>query len=575
MKRKQPSAVWAAFGSLKSVVVAMTLISGTVNLLALTGSFYMLQVYDRVLASKSVETLVALSVLALGLYLFQGALEIMRSQILVRLGARLDDGLIESAHRASLKLSLLGRKGSEAQQPLRDVETIRGFLSGQGPLAIIDMPWMPLFLGFIFVLHPVLGLITTAGAVVLVGITLLTEYKAREPSLALVHAASKRHTLLDATTRNAEVLRAMGFGHRAMRRFAQANSEHLAMQQSLVDMTSGFSSASRVIRMVLQSALLGAGAYLTIKGEMSAGAIIASSIASSRAYAPIELAIANWKGFIAARQSATRLEAALEGLPKTSDHLELPPPVSKLSVDTITVAVPGTPRAVVQGVSFELNAGEALAVIGQSAAGKSSLARALVGVWDISRGAIRLDGASLDNWPEDRLGRHIGYLPQDVELFDGTVTENISRFDDAPDSMAVIAAARNAGVHELILRLPDGYETKLGERGQALSAGQRQRIALARALYGDPFLVVLDEPNSNLDSDGEEALAQAIKGIRDRKGIAVVVAHRAGILAAVDKVAVMGNGQLTAFGPRDEVLRKAVRPPPAAVTPLQRNQQPA
>jgi PrtD family type I secretion system ABC transporter len=573
VKRKQPSAVWAAFGSLKGVVVAMTVISGTTNLLALTGSFYMLQVYDRVLASKSIETLVALSVLALGLYLFQGALEILRSQILVRLGARLDDGLIESAHRASLKLSLLGRKGAEAQQPLRDVETIRGFLSGQGPLAIIDMPWMPLFLAFIFVLHPVLGLITTAGAVVLVGITLLTEYKAREPSLALVHAASKRHTLLDATTRNAEVLRAMGFGHRAMRRFTQANSEHMAMQQSLVDMTSGFSSASRVIRMVLQSALLGAGAYLTIKGEMSAGAIIASSIASSRAYAPIELAIANWKGFIAARQSGSRLEAALDGLPKSGDALELPAPVSKLSVDTITVAIPGTPRAVVQGVNFELSGGEALAVIGQSAAGKSSLVRALVGVWDVSRGAIRLDGASLDNWPEDRLGRHIGYLPQDVELFDGTVTENISRFDDAPDSMAVIAAARNAGVHELILRLPDGYETKLGERGQALSAGQRQRIALARALYGDPFLVVLDEPNSNLDSDGEEALAQAIKGIRERKGIAIVVAHRAGILAAVDKVAVMGNGQLTAFGPRDEVLRKAVRPPPAAVTPLQRNQQ--
>ncbi len=574
--RKQKSAVRAAFGSLKGIGIAMTVISGAANVLALTGSFYMLQVYDRVLASQSISTLVALSVLALGLYLFQGALEIMRSQILVRLGARLDYGLIEQAHRASLKLSLLGRKGADAQQPIRDVETIRGFLSGQGPLAIIDMPWMPLFLAFIFLLHPILGWITTAGAVALICITLMTEYKVREPSLALVKAASRRLTLLESSTRNAEVLRAMGFGHRAMKRFADANSEHLAMQQSLVDLTSGFSSASRVLRMVLQSALLGVGAYLVIKGEMSAGAIIASSIASARAYAPIEMAIANWKGFVAARQSAARLETAINTLDFDDDPLELPAPVSKLTVDGITVMVPGTQRAVVLSVGFELNAGEAMAVIGQSAAGKSSLARAIVGVWDLNRGSVRLDGASLDSWSNERLGRHIGYLPQDVELFDGTITENISRFEDSPDSLAVIAAAQKAGVHELILRLTDGYETKLGERGQSLSAGQRQRIALARALYGDPFLVVLDEPNSNLDSDGEEALATAIKSIRERKGIAIVIAHRSGILSSVDKVAVMGNGQLTAFGPRDEVLRKAVRPTPSvAVNNVQRGQQQA
>ncbi|MEQ1576220.1 MAG: type I secretion system permease/ATPase [Hyphomicrobium sp.] len=576
--RQKKSAVRTAFGSLKGIVAAMTVISGTANLLALTGSFYMLQVYDRVLSSQSISTLVALSVLALALYMFQGALEIMRSQILVRLGGRLDDGLTEQAHKTSLRLSLLGRKGSDAQQPMRDVETIRGFLSGQGPLAIIDMPWMPLFLIFIFLLHPVLGWITTGGAVALVGLTLMTEHKIRAPSLALVQAASRRLSLLDANTRNAEVLRAMGFAHRAMRRFSDANSEHLAMQQSLVDLTSGFSSVSRVIRMILQSALLGAGAYFTIKGEMSAGAIIACSIAASRAYAPIELAIANWKGFVAARQSATRLEAAFVGAPEGPDPLELSAPIGKLNVDNISVVIPGTQRAVIQGVGFELNAGEALAVIGQSAAGKSSLARALVGVWDVARGSIRLDGASLDSWSNERLGQHIGYLPQDVELFDGTITENISRFDEEPDSMAVVSAARAAGVHELILRLPEGYETMLGERGQALSAGQRQRIALARALYRDPFFVVLDEPNSNLDSDGEEALALAIRSVRERKGIAIVIAHRSGILAAVDKVAVIGNGQLTAFGPRDEVLRKAVRPPPAAaavVSHMPRSQKPA
>ncbi len=561
--RKQKSFVRESIGSLGLVAGAMVAISGVANVLALTGSFYMLQVYDRVLASHSISTLMALSVLAFGLYIFQGALELIRSQVLVRLGARLDHLLVAPAHRAALKLSLIGRSGAEAHQPLRDVETIRGFLSGQGPVAIIDMPWMPLFLGFVFLLHPLLGWVTTAGALVLIGMTLWTEHRTRAPTQALVQSASRRQSLLEASTRNAEVLEAMGFAGRALARFADANSEHLRQQQTLVDLTSGFSGASRVIRLVLQSALLGLGAFLTIQGEMSAGAIIACSIAASRAYAPIEVAIANWKGFVAARQAATRLDQSLATLiSEAPEPLELPPPVKSLSVEGITVAAAGSQRAVVHNLSFTVEAGEAIAVIGQSAAGKSSLARALVGVWEPMRGAVRLDGATLGSWSRERLGRHIGYLPQDVELFDGTITENISRFEDKPDSKAVIAAAAAAGVHEMILRLPDGYETRLGERGQALSAGQRQRIALARALYRDPFLVVLDEPNSNLDAEGEDALAKAIESIRARRGIAIVIAHRSGILSAVDKVAVMGNGQLTAFGPREEVLRKAVRSPP-------------
>jgi ATP-binding cassette subfamily C protein len=345
-----------------------------------------------------------------------------------------------------------------------------------------------------------------------------------------------------------------------MRRFSAASAEHLSAQEKLSDLTSGFSTASRVFRLVIQSALLGIGAYLVIHGSMSAGAIIASSIAASRAFAPIEVAIANWKGFVAARQAATRLNAIFEAMPKKAEPLELPAPVKSVSIENLAVAVPGSQRVVLANVSFELKAGQALAVIGQSAAGKSSLARAMVGVWGLARGSVRLDGAPLERWDPERLGQHLGYLPQDVELFDGTITENIARFEDEPDSKKVIDAAQSAGVHEMILRLPEGYETRIGERGGALSAGQRQRIALARALYGKPFIVVLDEPNSNLDSDGEDALAKAIQSVRSRGGIVVVVAHRPGVLAVVDTVAVIGNGQMTAFGPRDEVLQKAVKP---------------
>ncbi len=552
-----------ALGSLFGAGVVMAVMSGAVNILALTGSFYMLQVYDRVLSSRSIPTLIALSVLAAGLYFFQGSLEVIRAQLLVRLGSRVDRRLIGKAHEAAMRLPLMGRHVSEAQQPIRDVDTIRGFLSGQGPVAILDMPWMPLYIVFVFLLHPLLGWVTLGGASLLILLTLLTERTTRATSEGLLRSSSRRYTVAAASTRNSEVLRAMGFGHRAMRRFAEASTEHSAAQERLGDLTSGFSAVSRVIRLILQSALLGLGAYLTIKGEMTAGAIIAASIASSRAYAPIEVAIANWKGFVAARLASKRLNAAIDMLGEKEAPLDLPAPVKSLKLENISVAIPGTQRLALSNISFELEAGQALAVIGPSAAGKSSLARAIVGVWGTARGTVRLDGAALDHWAPERLGQHVGYLPQDTELFEGTIKDNIARFEENPESQKVIAAAQTAGVHEMILRLPDGYETQLGEMGTALSAGQRQRIGLARALYGDPFMVVLDEPNSNLDAEGEEALARAIESVRERKGIAVVIAHRPGVLAVVNQIAVIGNGQLTAFGPRDEVLRKAVKSVPA------------
>jgi PrtD family type I secretion system ABC transporter len=314
--------------------------------------------------------------------------------------------------------------------------------------------------------------------------------------------------------------------------------------------------------MLLQSALLGLGAYFTINGQMSAGAIIAVSIAASRALAPIETAIANWKGFVATRQCSERLNKVFASLPKEQDPIDLPKPSKSMVVEGAAVQIPGSQRFVLNSISLEIAAGEGLAIIGPSAAGKSSLARAMVGIWPVSRGSVRLDGAPLDRWSNAKLGRHIGYMPQEVDLFEGTISENISRFDENADGAAILEAARAADVHEMILRLPNGYETRIGDRGTSLSAGQRQRIGLARALYGNPFLVVLDEPNSNLDADGDTALLKAILGVKERGGIAVIVAHRPTILQAVDLVAVIGNGQLTAFGPRDEIIRKATKSVP-------------
>jgi PrtD family type I secretion system ABC transporter len=566
--KKQESEVRVAAGIVRPIVVVLIVMSGVVNVLALTGSFYMLQVYDRVLTSRSVPSLVALSLLAAVLFLFQGGLEVVRGQVLVRLASRLDRRLTPLAHGAVMRLRAFTGAQGNATQPIRDVDSMRAYLSGQGPVAILDMPWMPLYVAFAFILHPVLGWVTVCGALFLIAITLLMERLMRAPGETAAAMAKRRWAIAEASDRNAEVLRAMGFSHRFTRRLEAVNGEHIAANERLSDLVGGFSVMSKVFRLMLQSALLGLGAYLTIKGEMTAGAIIACSIAASRALAPIEVAIGNWRGLIAARKARDRLDAVLGSLPGESDPLRLPAPVASLKVEAVSVAVPGTQTVTLSGVGFDLVAGTVLAVIGPSAAGKSTLARALTGVWPLARGAVRLDGATLASWSPQALGRHIGYLPQDVQLLDGTITENIARFEDQPDSQRVIAASAAADVHEMVLRLPNGYETRVGEGGSVLSAGQRQRIALARALYRDPFLLVLDEPNSNLDADGEKALVGAIERVKARGGIVVVIAHRPTVLSAADKVAVIGGGQLTAIGPKDEVLRKVLRQPltvPAAL----------
>lgn len=546
----------------RSIFVFVFGLSGIINVLALTGAFYMLQIYDRALTSGSISTLMAMSILAIGLYFFQGIFDVIRSQILIRVGARMDRKLSPLAHEIAIDMPRFGYSTAEALERGRDVDTVRGFMGSQGPTALFDLPWVPLFLGFVYLLHPWLGALTLGGALVLAFLTILTELMTRRLSAGAHQSVVARNRIADSNARNAEIIKAMGIGHRAVRRFVKANDDHLAIQTRTSDISGTLGAFSRVLRMILQSAVLGLGAYLTIQGQLSAGAIIAASVASARALAPIDLAIGNWKQVVGARAAFARLRETAVVLAGKQKPMPLPRPSTSLRVENITISAPGSGTVLLSEVSFELMAGQALGVIGPSGGGKTSLVRALTGVWPCLRGAVRLDDAELVQWDDEELGKHIGYLPQDVALLDATIAENISRLAENADPQAIIAAAKAAGVHNMIVRMPDGYHTRLGPLGASLSGGQRQRIGLARALYDDPFLVVLDEPNSNLDGEGETALTDAIKSIKARGGIAVIIAHRPSALGAVDLLAAIQKGRLTAFGPKDEIIRTKVATAP-------------
>ncbi|WP_280137421.1 type I secretion system permease/ATPase [Methylobacterium sp. Leaf87] len=558
-----------ALGRCRTAFLGVAVMSGLVNLLYLTGSFFMLEVYDRVIPSRSVPTLVGLSVLALVLFAFQGMLEALRSRILTRIGATLDEALSGRVFDIVVRAPLKENAPGDGLLPLRDLDQLRAFLGGSGPSAFFDLPWMPIYLVICFLFHPLLGAAALAGAVVLATLGLLTDKATRAPTQTTTTHGMRRNGLAEAGRRNAEVLAALGMQARFAARWGRANRDYMLAQQQVSDIASGFGAGSKVFRMALQSGVLALGAYLVINGQASAGIIIASSILVARALAPAELAIASWKGFVQARQSWARLSELFDRMPTVTQLHGLPAPARSLRAEGVSVAPPGAPRLVVQDVSFALQAGQGLGIIGPSASGKSSLARALVGVWTPVRGKVRLDGAALDQWAMGDLGPHLGFLPQEIELFAGTVAENIARFDPGANAADVISAAHAAGVHDLILRLPEGYDSRIGESGSGLSAGQRQRVGLARALYGDPFLVVLDEPNANLDAEGENALTQAILGIRRRGGIAIVIAHRPSALAALDLVLMMADGRAQAFGPKDEVFKRVLRPaavPEAAET---------
>jgi PrtD family type I secretion system ABC transporter len=555
-----------ALRACRGAFIGVGVMSCMINLLYLTGSLFMLEVYDRVLPSRSVPTLVGLAILAGGLYMAQGILDLIRVRILGRIGTALDESLNSRVFDTIVRLPLTAGARNEGLQPLRDLDNIRSFLSGMGPGAFFDLPWLPFYLAICFAFHVMIGLTALVGAIILITLTVVTEFMSRTPAREALGLAARRNDLAATGRRNAEVLVAMGMSGRLNKRWSEANQNYLAGNQRASDVAGGLGAMAKVMRMTLQSAVLAVGAYLVIHQEATAGIIIAGSILSARALAPVDLAIAHWKGFVAARQSWHRLSRLLESLPAQPAQMLLQNPSSRLAVEAVSIVPPGDQKIVVQDVTFALEAGNGLGVIGPSGSGKSSLVRALVGVWQPFRGKVRLDGAALDQWSSDVRGRHVGYLPQDVELFAGSVAQNICRFDPEARSEAIIAAAKEAGVHQMIIKMRDGYDTQIGEQGAALSAGQAQRVALARALYGDPFLIVLDEPNSNLDTEGDEALTRAVRSARERGAIVVVVAHRPVGIEAVDMLLVLKEGRMHAFGPKDTVLGQVLQrvAPPAS-----------
>jgi ATP-binding cassette subfamily C protein PrsD len=556
-----------AFRRSRSGLVAVGVASALINVLYLTSSFFMLQIYDRIIPSRSIPSLVALSLLALMLYLFQGAFEVARSRMLTRISGVFDELMGKRVFKAVLKAPVKTKGTGDGLAMMRDFDQVRTFLSSPGPSAFFDLPWMPFYIAICFLFHPIIGYIAIGGALVLMVLTYLTNRSTQASAKEVHELGNGRHGLMNAAQRNAEVVEAMGMGEDLARSWSQVNDRYRQSYRANSDTANGYATISKIFRMALQSGVLAAGAVLVIENQASGGIIIASSILTSRALAPVEQAIANWRGFVSAQQSWKRLRQMLHVLPEASSPLALPAPQRSLTIDSLASGPPGRQEIIVSNITFNVEAGSAVGVIGPSASGKSSLSRALAGIWPVYRGSVRMDGATLDQWNDVERGRHIGYLPQDIELFSGSVAQNISRFRPDVKPEMIIEAAQVAGVHELILKLPNGYETEIGPSGSMLSAGQRQRVALARALFGNPFLVILDEPNSNLDAEGEGALSEAIVSIRKRGGIAIVVAHRPSALAGVDLVLMMNDGRMGAFGPKEEVLPKILRRDVASADP--------
>jgi ATP-binding cassette, subfamily C, bacterial PrsD len=531
--------------------------SGVINLLTLSGSLYMLQVYDRVIPSRNLATLSGLSLMVLLAYLIQGYFEALRSRMLCRVATLFDVGLQEAIHNALVTLPLRGVKPSAMQQPSRDLEQVRAFMSSMGPTAFLDMPWIPIFLIGLFLFHPAIGVTAVIGTISIVAMMFVTERLSRDAARSATDSSAQRQELVGTIQRNAEVIRALGMTDRFKARWSQSNERYLRENMRASDLFANLGSGAKVLRYILQSGMLGVGAYLVVTDSASGGIMIASSIMMGRALAPVEVALSSWKQLVAARQGIARLREVCKVTarpPLPAVHLARP--CRELAVQQLTVTAPATDTPIVSSVSFSLKAGMGLALLGASASGKTSLSKALVGIWPANGGAVRLDGAAIDQWRSEDLGRHIGYLPQDVALLDGTIAENICRFDEGATSEAIIKAARISGVHDIIVRLPNGYSTQIGQGGSSLSAGQRQRVGLARAVYGDPFLVVLDEPNANLDADGENALSRAIQFLRQNESIVIVISHRPSVIAALDMALVLYEGKSIAFGSCREVFAR-------------------
>lgn len=537
----------------KASFVSAAGFSMVINLLMLVPVIYMLQLYDRVVPTGNESTLLMLTLIMVALFVTLGILEWVRSQILVRVSSRLETLLNTRVFNIAYRQTLYSGGQSLSSQPLDDLTSLRQFMTGNGLFAFFDAPWLPFYIAVMFLFHPWYGWAAVFTAVVLMVLAIINE---KVTSGTLSEANSKAvagRALVNKSLRNAEVIESMGMLGRIRERWIIGAYDVLGLQASASSKAGLIAALSKIIRLTSQSLILGLGAYLAIHKEITPGLMIAGSILLGRALAPIDLMIATWKGFVSARNQYKRLNDLLEQIPEDKEKMDLPAPEGHLAVENAVIVPPGAKAPVIKGLNLVLPKGRSLAIIGPSGAGKSTLARGLLGIWPTSNGNIRLDGADVFDWNRDELGPYIGYLPQDIELFEGSISENIARFSEV-NAEEVVKAAKMADVHELILRLPEGYDTVIGPLGGALSGGQRQRIGLARALYGNPSLVVLDEPNSNLDDQGELALANAIKRLKERNATVIIITHRQNILSLVDNLLILKDGVAAAFGPRDDVV---------------------
>ena len=555
MRNVHENSLQAALKACKGSFISVGIFSLFVNALMLVPTFSMLQVYGRVVTSGSISTLVMLTIIMSVLVITMGSLEWVRSRIMVRVSTKLDVLLSRDVYKASFKRSLESGGMDASAQSLNDLTGLRQFLTGNGLFAFFDAPWLPIYIAVMFMFHPWYGWVAIGSALVLLFLAYMNE-KMTGKALGQANKENIAATLYTTKNlRNAEVIESMGMLNTLMHRWGMRQKNVLILQSQASDKGGIVSAISKTFRMLIQSLILGLGAYLAVNHEISPGLVIAGSVLLGRALAPIDLIIGSWKGFIAARSQYDRLNDTLDKLHAEPERMALPAPQGHVLVENLIVCPPGSKTPILRGISFGVPAGSVVGIIGPSASGKSTLARALMGVWVPQNGVVRLDGADISNWDKDQLGPYMGYLPQDIELFEGTISENISRFTDV-DPEKVVHAAKTAGVHEMILLLPDGYDTVIGSEGVNLSGGQRQRVGLARAIYGSPRLILLDEPNSNLDEVGERALASAIQELKLTGATIFVITHRTTILSQLDRLLVMSAGGVSMYGPRDQVMEE-------------------
>ncbi|WP_299821404.1 type I secretion system permease/ATPase [uncultured Jannaschia sp.] len=530
-----------------------------VNMLMLTGPLYMLQVYDRVLGSRSEETLIALSVLVTFLFLMMGVLDHARGRVMARVGARFQSALDGRVFSAHLRRAAATPGGAGGRNPLRDVEAVQRLLSSPVFLALFDVPWTPFFIAAIFIFHPFLGLLAVGGGTILICIALLNQWTTSGPMAQANQAAAQSEVTAQQLADEAELVQSLGMRGAAFARWMKARSVSLAQSMSFSDRSGFYTVTTKTLRLFLQSAMLGLGAWLVLQNELTAGAMIAGSILLGRALAPIEMVIGQWQLVVAATRGRTAVVNLLDQVPPDAERTPLPRPQALLVAENVTIVPPGAQQASLRAVSFVLKPGHAMGVIGPSGAGKTSLAKAVTGAWMPAGGRLRLDSATLDQYDPDVLGSYIGYLPQTVTLFDGTIAENIARLQEDADPAKIVDAAKKAAAHEMILEQPQGYDTRVSAVGGRLSGGQIQRIGLARAMFGGPVILVLDEPNSNLDNLGTQALNQAIRTMKEEGRSVIIIAHRPAAIQECDTLLMLEGGARVAFGPREEVLKKMVR----------------